>query len=65
MDGPVATTPTRGDTRFSDIIYEKIVSMIADGRFPVNERLPSEQNLAALLGASRPGSARSTGAPSQ
>ena len=28
--------------------------MISDGRFPVNERLPSEQNLASLFGASRP-----------
>lgn len=54
MDGPVATTSARSDTRFSDIIYEKIVSMISDGRFPVNERLPSEQNLATLFGASRP-----------
>ena len=54
MDGPVATTSARSDTRFSDIIYEKIVSMISDGRFPINERLPSEQNLATLFGASRP-----------
>lgn len=44
----------RQDTRFSDIIYEKIVGMIADGRFPVNERLPSETSLSAMLGASRP-----------
>ncbi|MTH77848.1 FadR/GntR family transcriptional regulator [Paracoccus aestuariivivens] len=41
-------------TRFSDIIYEKIVGMIADGRFPLNDRLPSEPNLAVMLGASRP-----------
>lgn len=44
----------RTDTRFSDIIYEKIVGMIADGRFPVNERLPSEQTLSVMFGASRP-----------
>lgn len=44
----------RGATRFSDIIYEKIVGMIADGNFPVNERLPSETKLAADFGASRP-----------
>lgn len=54
MDGQTATTPARSETRFSDIIYEKIVGMISDGRFPVNERLPSEQNLATLFGASRP-----------
>ena len=42
------------ETRFSDIIYEKIVGMISDGRFQVNERLPSEQNLAVMFGASRP-----------
>jgi GntR family transcriptional regulator, transcriptional repressor for pyruvate dehydrogenase complex len=41
-------------TRFSDIIYERIVGMIADGNFPVNERLPSETKLAADFGASRP-----------
>ncbi|MFH5776299.1 FadR/GntR family transcriptional regulator [Paracoccus sp. NGMCC 1.201697] len=43
-----------GGARYSDIIYEKIIAMIADGRFPLNERLPSEPNLAAMLGASRP-----------
>ncbi len=54
MDNLATSAPSRGDTRFSDIIYEKIVGMISDGRFPVNERLPSEQNLALLFGASRP-----------
>ncbi|QND46677.1 FadR family transcriptional regulator (plasmid) [Rhizobium lusitanum] len=43
-----------GATRFGDIIYEKIVGMIADGNFPVNERLPSEEKLAVMFGASRP-----------
>ncbi|AJD45033.1 FadR family transcriptional regulator [Rhizobium sp. SEMIA 4085] len=46
--------PSRGATRFSDIIYEKIVGMIADGNFPVNERLPPESKLAIMFGASRP-----------
>ncbi|HEY0122499.1 MAG TPA: FadR/GntR family transcriptional regulator [Rhizobium sp.] len=41
-------------TRFGDIIYEKIVGMIAGGNFPVNERLPSEEKLAVMFGASRP-----------
>ncbi|CDZ27913.1 FadR/GntR family transcriptional regulator [Neorhizobium galegae] len=45
---------SKAEPRFSDIIYEKIVGMIADGRFPVNERLPSEPNLAVMFGASRP-----------
>ncbi|MBM7328916.1 FadR family transcriptional regulator, partial [Agrobacterium sp. S2] len=54
MDNHTASAAARGETRLSDIIYEKIVGMISDGRFPVNERLPSEQNLASLFGASRP-----------
>jgi DNA-binding FadR family transcriptional regulator len=54
MDQPAANVSSRGETRFSDIIYEKIVGMISDGRFPVNERLPAEQSLAELFGASRP-----------
>lgn len=49
-----ALAPSNSEPRLSDIIYEKIVGMIADGRFPVNERLPSEPNLALMLGASRP-----------
>ncbi|CDN57872.1 GntR domain protein (plasmid) [Neorhizobium galegae bv. officinalis bv. officinalis str. HAMBI 1141] len=44
----------KAEPRFSDIIYERIVEMIADGRFPVNERLPSEPNLSVMFGASRP-----------
>ena len=51
---PELAAAARTETRYSDIIYEKIVGMIADGRFPVNERLPSETSLATLLGASRP-----------
>jgi DNA-binding FadR family transcriptional regulator len=51
---PAAVEPNKGATRFSDIIYEKIVGMIADGNFPVNERLPSEAKLALMFGASRP-----------
>jgi DNA-binding FadR family transcriptional regulator len=54
MNRPELVVAARGETRFSDIIYEKIVGMIADGRFPVNDRLPSETNLAVMLGASRP-----------
>lgn len=54
MNNLVTSFASKGETRFSDILYEKIVAMISDGRFPVNERLPSEQNLATLLGASRP-----------
>lgn len=54
MDQSGAIAAARAEPRFSDIIYEKIVGMIADGRFPVNERLPSEPNLAIMFGASRP-----------
>lgn len=54
MDNPELVVAARAETRFSDIIYEKIIGMIADGRFPVNDRLPSETSLATMLGASRP-----------
>lgn len=54
MDQSGVIAAARAEPRFSDIIYEKIVGMIADGRFPVNERLPSEPNLAVMFGASRP-----------
>jgi DNA-binding FadR family transcriptional regulator len=54
MNQTEAIAVSRAETRLSDILYEKIVGMIADGRFPVNERLPSETALAAMLGASRP-----------
>ncbi|MGO8658328.1 FadR/GntR family transcriptional regulator, partial [Rhizobium ruizarguesonis] len=54
MTFTVDAVSNRGATRFSDIIYEKIVGMIADGNFPVNERLPPETKLAADFGASRP-----------
>lgn len=54
MDQSDVRSAAKAGTRYSDIIYEKIVAMIADGRFPINERLPSEPNLAVLLGASRP-----------
>lgn len=54
MNGAERLAPARNQTRYSDILYEKIVAMIADGRFPVNERLPSETSLASMLGASRP-----------
>ena len=54
MDQSGAIEAAKAEPRFSDIIYEKLVGMIADGRFPVNERLPAELNLAVMLGASRP-----------
>lgn len=54
MKQSAAIDSNRSATRFSDIIYERIVGMIADGNFPVNERLPSEEKLAVMLGASRP-----------
>ena len=54
MDNLTTSAPSRSETRLSDILYEKIVGMISDGRFPLNERLPSEQSLASMLGASRP-----------
>ena len=50
----VANDSGAGATRFGDIIYERIVAMIADGQFAVNERLPAEARLAEMFGASRP-----------
>lgn len=54
MDQAGVKAVVKSEPRFSDIIYEKIVAMIADGRFPVNERLPSEASLATMFSASRP-----------
>ncbi len=54
MNFPAANDSGTGAVRFGDIIYERIVAMIADGKFPVNERLPAEAKLAEIFGASRP-----------
>lgn len=53
-DIPPAVQPAPTQTYLSDIVYEKIVAMIADGRFPLNERLPAESSLAVTFKASRP-----------
>ncbi|ENN85306.1 putative GntR family transcriptional regulator [Rhizobium freirei PRF 81] len=50
----VANDASAGPTRYGDVIYERIIAMIADGKFPVNERLPPETRLAEIFGASRP-----------
>lgn len=54
MNNLITPAPSRNETRLSDIVYEKIVGMITDGRFALNERLPAEQSLASMFGASRP-----------
>lgn len=53
MDGKAQDT-TPAEPRLGDIVYEKIVARIVDGSLPVNERLPSEHQLAAMFGVSRP-----------
>jgi len=40
--------------RLSEVVYDGIVSLIAHGDFAVNSRLPSETELSARFGASRP-----------
>lgn len=54
MNLPATNDFAVGTIRLGDIIYERIVAMIADGTFPVNERLPAEPRLAEMFGASRP-----------
>jgi GntR family transcriptional repressor for pyruvate dehydrogenase complex len=40
--------------RLSEVVYDGIVALIAQGDFAVNSRLPSEAELSARFGASRP-----------
>lgn len=46
------TPPSR--TRLSDIVYDQLEKMVADGALQPGEALPSERDLAQRLGVSRP-----------
>lgn len=56
MAAPVAQTTTREAItgRMSGVVYDRIVDMIATGTFPLNTRLPAEQELSERFEASRP-----------
>jgi DNA-binding FadR family transcriptional regulator len=59
VEPPLLTTdPNRSGAdspmRLSLTVYDRILDMIAQGAFAVNQRLPSESHLGALCGASRP-----------
>src|SRR5688572_9204859 len=45
---------TGSPARLSEAIYDGIVELIARGDFALNSRLPSEAELSARFGASRP-----------
>ena len=55
-DGDAGLMPRDGGppARLSEVVYDGIVSLIAHGDFAVNSRLPSESELSARFGASRP-----------
>jgi len=43
-----------GAAKLSDIVYAKIAGRIRSGEYPINSRLPTENDLAEALGVSRP-----------
>jgi GntR family transcriptional regulator, transcriptional repressor for pyruvate dehydrogenase complex len=52
----LANTPhnAAGALKLSDLVYAKIASKIRTGEYPVDSRLPTENELADWLGVSRP-----------
>jgi GntR family transcriptional regulator, transcriptional repressor for pyruvate dehydrogenase complex len=44
----------RGALKLSDLVYAKIASKIRSGDYPIDSRLPTENELAEWLGVSRP-----------
>ncbi|MCR8723511.1 FadR/GntR family transcriptional regulator [Frigidibacter sp. ROC022] len=56
-DEPVELTSALnapGPVRLSLAVYDRIIDLIAEGQFGLNQRLPSEARLGELCGASRP-----------
>lgn len=51
---PTESEPPASSKRLGDQVYESLVEQFAEGRYPVGGRLPSEFELAALFGVSRP-----------
>lgn len=60
LTGSAASVPSVNDAfdlktaKLSDIVYARIVGGIATGKYPVGSKLPTENDLAELLGVSRP-----------
>lgn len=46
--------PTGAHQTLSDLVYDKILELIADGTWPPRSRLPSETSLASQFAVSRP-----------
>lgn len=53
-DTAVLRREASGPTRLSDAIYDSIVTLIAQGDFALNSRMPSESKLSEMFDASRP-----------
>ena len=53
-DTAVLRREASGPTRLSDAIYDSIVTLIAQGDFALNSRMPSEAKLSEMFDASRP-----------
>jgi DNA-binding FadR family transcriptional regulator len=53
-DSAVLRREAAGPTRLSDAIYDGIVTLIAQGDFALNSRMPSEAKLSEMFDASRP-----------
>lgn len=49
-----ASSSNAGALKLSDLVYAKIASKIRSGEYPVDSRLPTENELADWLGVSRP-----------
>lgn len=49
-----ATTVSPDEIKLSDLVYAKILGRIRSGDFALNDRLPTENDLAEQLGVSRP-----------
>ncbi|WP_425502659.1 FadR/GntR family transcriptional regulator [Pelagibacterium limicola] len=50
----ILTPESTAPTRLSDVIYDGIVTLIAQGDLELNSRLPSESELSERFGVSRP-----------
>lgn len=51
---PVEAEIGDGPVKLSDVAYAKIFGRISSGEYPINSRLPTENELADLLSVSRP-----------
>jgi GntR family transcriptional regulator, transcriptional repressor for pyruvate dehydrogenase complex len=51
---PLETSHTAASVKLSDFVYAKIAGRIGSGEYAVDSRLPPENDLAEMLGVSRP-----------